>query len=128
IDTLTTTVSHELAERLVNDAQLFHVSSSEAAASNAVYKTSSNVQVADGEMDNSGGPYCYRLNGYLVQAYWSDLNNAAIVPNVNFNSSAADYALYPTWSGAAWARKYDLAIAPLGLPVAFRSLQGSNPA
>lgn len=128
IDNLTTTVSHELAERSVNNAQLFHVSSSEAAASNGVYTTSSNNQVADGEMDNSGGPYCYRLGAYLVQAYWSDLDNAAIVPNVNYNSSAADYALYPTFSGSSWARKYDLAITPFGVSVAFRSFQGSNPA
>jgi hypothetical protein len=130
IDNLTSTVSHELAERSVNNAQLFHVSSAEAAASNGVYTTSSINQVCDGEMDNSGGPYVYRLNGYLVQAYWSDLNVAAIVPNVNYSSSAADYVLAPTWSGTAWARTYQMEIllGSVHVPVAFNSSQGSNPA
>jgi hypothetical protein len=129
IDNLTTTVSHELAERSVNNAQLFHVPSGEAAASNGVYTTGANVQVCDGEMDPSVGPYLYRLGGYLVQAYWSDLNVAAIVPNVTYSSSAADYVLVPTWSGTAWARTYQMEIllGSVNVPVAFSSSQGSNP-
>ena len=126
INNFTKIFSHELAERSVNDAQDFYVPAGEAAASNGVYTTSQSVQCGDGEMDPTVGPYCYRLNGFLVQAYWSDADHAAIVPDVNYNSSVATVKLTPTWSSTGWTRKYDLDLALGFQPLSISSVSGGG--
>ena len=96
VDNFSTIVSHELVERSVNDVQIFHVPSGEAAASNGVYTTTENVQACDGEQES----YLYRLNGTVMQSYWSDVDGAAIVPNVDYTTSLVNFELSPNWSDA----------------------------
>src|SRR5262249_54005182 len=65
-------------------------------------------QIADGEPD--GSRYTYRLNGVLVQPYWSASRQAFIVPD----GSDTDFVLTPYWSGkgsnATFNRTYTLSV------------------
>ena len=129
IDSFTTTFSHELAERSMNNTQVFTLSAAEVAASNGFYHAGDVVQVCDGEMDNSTGPYVYRLNGYDVQAYWSDMDQTAIVPNVPYYSSTASFTLSPVWAATPtphFEHSFDLSIDSGLQPVTFTSVAGGG--
>ncbi|HEV2968811.1 MAG TPA: IPT/TIG domain-containing protein [Pirellulales bacterium] len=109
--------SHELAERVVDDHQMF----------NSPYVNSDifhSQQVADGEQN--ANEYSYRLNGALVQAYWSDADQAAIVPDVP--SPVANFVLTPTYSlnpnTYGFQSKYDLTVTSSLHAVSFSSGPG----
>ncbi len=70
-----------------------------------------NAQIADNEPD--GGRYTYRLDGYLkVQAYWSNTNQAFIVPDGTHQT----VYLTPAWSNTKFLNNFSLS----------NSGQGSN--
>jgi hypothetical protein len=116
-DALTTIFSHELAERVTNNRFLFNNPSD----------GSGGDQVSDGEQNIPG--YNYRLNGSLVQAYWSDNEQAAIVPDVNYPSSIATFTLAPNWTSPGPKQKfngnYSLLVNAGGQPVTISSLAGT---
>ena len=91
-DRFTEVLSHELAERMVNDVQQFVLPFPAYKAADGGPKT---VQVADGEQENN---YNYRLNGDLVQAYWSDQDHAAIVPDFADEFATHKYVVTPKWN------------------------------
>jgi hypothetical protein len=72
VDTFTQVFSHELAEAMV---PTIHVSDPG--------NLGLGYQVADGEPEYFGSGYGYRLNGVRVQAYWSQKDNAFVVPDGN---------------------------------------------
>jgi hypothetical protein len=82
VDGFTQVFSHELAESM---APAVHVT--DPGNQNAGY------QIADNEPENGPG-YSYRLNGVLVQAYWSQQDNAFVVPDGNLQT----FTLNPIWS------------------------------
>jgi hypothetical protein len=71
-DAFTQVFSHELAEAMV---PAIHV--------NDPGGLNEGYQIADGEPENFGSGYGYRLNGVRVQAYWSQRDSAWIVPDGN---------------------------------------------
>jgi hypothetical protein len=85
-DGFTQVFSHELAEAM---APAVHVT--DPGNLNAGY------QIADNEPENAFG-YTYRLNGVLVQAYWSQQDNAFVVPDGNQQT----FTLTPTWSNGSF--------------------------
>jgi hypothetical protein len=87
IDQATDTFSHEVAEAtasavVVNDPGYLGMGS----------------QICDNEPEDSWWGYAYRVNGVLVQAYWSQQDRAWVVPNGN----SAVVRLTPTWSGGSF--------------------------
>ena len=108
IDRATVTIAHELAERDVNNGTLFFEP--------APYGTDPNTaapnkldQVADGEK------YLYRLNGVQVQSYWSDLDQASIVPDIAYNLTQQKFILNPIWSSpdvvtGQFTNQYDIVV------------------
>ena len=67
------------------------------------------VQVADGEQEHND---TYRLNGVLVQAYWSQKDKADIIPDGN---TQEQFVLTPIWnnptaSNGTFTGKFDLSI------------------
>jgi hypothetical protein len=71
-DGFTQVFSHELAEAM---APAIHVN--DPGGLNLGY------QICDNEPENFGSGYGYRLNGVRVQAYWSQRDNAWVVPDGN---------------------------------------------
>jgi hypothetical protein len=72
IDDFTMTFSHELAEAMAS-----------AITVNDPGNLKLGRQICDNEPENFGLGYGYRVNGALVQAYWSQSNNAWVVPDGN---------------------------------------------
>jgi hypothetical protein len=72
LDEFTMTFSHELAESMAPGIQV-----------NDPGNLGKDSQICDGEPETFGNGYGYRLNGALVQAYWSQSDNAFIVPDGN---------------------------------------------
>jgi hypothetical protein len=67
-------------------------------------------QIGDNEPEPAGQPhYAYRLGGpggVLVQAYWSQQDNAYIVPDGNTQK----FFLAPVWNGTSFTGNYDLTV------------------
>ena len=118
IDRFTLFFSHELAERDVNNHILLH----------SPFDNTDGNQVADGEQNLNF--YSYRLNGAKVQAYWSDLDKAAIVPNVPYGSSVANFVLAPTFSqnpnAPGFLNEFDLTVNSGLQPVTFTPVTGGG--
>lgn len=103
LDWTTAAFGHELAERCVNNATLFYLPS--AYNVNGQPKL---VQVCDGEMEHN---YLYRLNGAMVQAYYSALDDAAVVPDVDYNSPSEKFTLNPLpWVNGYPTGQYNMVV------------------
>jgi hypothetical protein len=106
-DTFTLNLSHELAERMSDPTGNLRVTDS--------VDPGVPDQIADGEPDPGHGNYGYRLNGDLVQPYWSEQDQAFIVPG----AGAQTLTLTPNWSDgtkadSTFSYTYNLTVA---LPV-----------
>jgi hypothetical protein len=71
-DSFTRSASHELAENIVSDV---HVSDPR--------MLRGGFQICDNEPEVPPNYYTYRINGELVQAYWSQQDGAWVVPDAN---------------------------------------------
>jgi hypothetical protein len=97
MDLFTRTFSHELAEAMTSGITV----------SNPGQTTDQNGgpnQICDGEPDNDKSIYAYRLNGLLVQPYWSQSDNAFVVPD----GYAQTITVQPIWSGGTFTGQYNL--------------------
>jgi hypothetical protein len=93
LDQFTQVFSHELAESIAPA-----ITVSDPGAFNA------GNQIADNEPE-AGAGYTFRLNtGELVQAYWSQSDNAFVVPDGNKQT----FNLQPIWSGNKFTGQYNL--------------------
>jgi hypothetical protein len=87
LDPVTETISHEVAESISNSVQV-----------DVPAEVDWSSQISDGEPEDSsptGVDYSVRLNGVLVQAYWSQKDSAFIVPD----GSVRTTFLKPVWNG-----------------------------
>src|SRR5262249_54697397 len=78
-DGFTLTLSHELAETISDPANLMNVNPPSALPSSLLNPPGTLNQIGDFEPERYG----YRLNGNLVQPYWSAQDLAFIVPDGN---------------------------------------------
>jgi hypothetical protein len=93
-DYFTLTLSHELAET-ISDPDSKGITITPPAGLPASLQTTGTPQISDFEPEPAGGiHYGYRLNGYLVQPYWSRQDNAFIVPDGN----SQRFVLGPIWT------------------------------
>jgi hypothetical protein len=94
-DTFTTVFSHELAESMAQGVTVTDPGN-----------TGGGNQIADNEPDNfaTNSFYDYRLNGNLVQAYWSQNDGAFVVPDGNTQK----FTLNPLWSNGQFTGQYNL--------------------
>ena len=97
-DWFTMTESHELAE-VMSDPN-YH---------GAHYNPPTGIlnmgnQIADNEPELGNTHYGYRLNGDLVQPYWSARDRAFIVPDGNVQK----FNLIPIWSGNTFTAQFNL--------------------
>jgi hypothetical protein len=92
-DGFTQVFSHELAEAM---APAIHV--------NDPGGLNEGFQIADGEPENFGGGYGYRLNGARVQAYWSQRDGAWVVPDGNSQVFTLG------WSAATFNDSFNLVV------------------
>jgi hypothetical protein len=90
-DVFTQVFSHELAEAM---APAIHV--------NDPGSLNEGFQIADGEPENFGFGYAYRLKGNRVQAYWSQRDGAWIVPDGN------SQVFTLSWSAATFDNTFNL--------------------
>lgn len=102
-DNFTLTLSHELAETISDpDSKGIQINP----PSTLPFKSSGN-QIGDYEPEPDGQPhYSYRLDGNIVQPYWSAKDQAYIVPDGNTQKLYLD----PIWSGSIFTAKYNLNI------------------
>jgi hypothetical protein len=99
MDLFTRTFSHELAEAITSSITV----------SNPGHTTDQNGgpnEICDGEPDNDKSIYAYRLNGNLVQPYWSQSDSAFVVPD----GYAQTFTLQPIWSGGSFTGQYNLSV------------------
>jgi len=96
-DNFTVTLSHELAETMSFGVTV-------QAPTGLPPALHGDHQVGDNEPD--GGRYVYRLNGNLVQPYWSRHDDAFIVPDGNTQK----FYLTPIWNNNTFTGKYDLLV------------------
>jgi hypothetical protein len=100
-------LSHELAERMASNVTLTPSASIPA----NMIAPGSGRQISDLETD--GGNYTYRLNGVLVQSYWSKEDNGYVVPD---SHPETKISLNPIWpakdaaGNASFPGKYDLLV------------------
>lgn len=97
MDLFTRTFSHEIAEAITPGITV----------SNPGHTTDQNGgpnQISDGEPDNDKSIYAFRLNGLLVQPYWSQSDYAFVVPDGNTQT----LTLQPIWSGGTFTGQYNL--------------------
>ena len=87
-DMFTQALSHELVETISDPTSLNNT-----CVLPSVYGSSPNRQIADGEQEHNFG---YRVNGDLVQAYWSYLDQGAIVPDHPYGSPQQNFTLTET--------------------------------
>ncbi len=93
-DYFSLTLSHELAET-ISDPDSKGITIVPPAGLPASLQTTGTPQIADFEPEPAGGiHYGYRLNGILVQPYWSRQDNAFIVPDGN----SQQFVLGPIWT------------------------------
>jgi hypothetical protein len=106
-DAFTNLFSHELAETL-SDPDGNGITVTPPAGMPKSLEGKGVLQVCDNEPD--GGRYQYRLGrtqdfpGVLVQAYWSNGDQAFIVPDGN----SQKVFLYPNWNGSDFQRNFRL--------------------
>ncbi len=110
-DAFTNLFSHELAETLSDpDGSDGGITVTPGARLPASLKGKGVLQIGDNEPD--GGRYQYRLGrtasspGVLVQAYWSNVDQAYIVPDGN----AQKVFLYPNWNGSSFEGSFRLLV------------------
>jgi tetratricopeptide (TPR) repeat protein len=110
IDHATMVFSHEVAEAMTDPEQGngIVVTASSAFPQNLLPGYSqgnpTNVgQIGDFEPDER---YLYRLDGNLVQAYWSQQDQAFVVPDAN----RQNFILNPIWNGSQFSYTYNLQI------------------
>jgi hypothetical protein len=100
-DGFTNTFSHELVER-ISDGTGAGIGMNAPINITGEYQ---NSQIADNEPN--GGNYTNRLNGsILVQAYWSIIDQAFIIPDGNAKKAFLD----PIWNGLTFTSHYNLLI------------------
>jgi hypothetical protein len=92
-DAFTQVFSHELAEAMV---PAIHV--------NDPGGLNLGFQISDGEPENFGNGYGYRLNGARVQAYWSQRDSAWVVPDGN------SQFVWLRWSSATFDNTFSLEV------------------
>jgi hypothetical protein len=93
VDPFTQVFSHELAEAMV---PAIHV--------NDPGGLNLGFQVSDGEPENFGAGYGYRLLGARVQAYWSQRDSAWVVPDGN------SQFVWLRWSSATFDDTFNLEV------------------
>jgi hypothetical protein len=100
VDACTEILSHELVESLSGSVQVQQSSQ---------FAKTSGTQIADGEPNTfspSGKEYAFPVNGILVQAYWSDRDQAFLVPD----GSAQTTTLAPVWQGTTFTGQFNTVI------------------
>jgi hypothetical protein len=112
-DSFTLTFSHELAE-----AMAVGIKVSDPAKLNL--DPTFDPQIADGEPELQHAadghivghvPYGYRLDGNLVQAYWSQDDGAFVVPDHPApGQKSQNFVLDPIWSGNTFTGQYKLRV------------------
>jgi hypothetical protein len=104
-DAFTLTLSHELAETISDpDSAGIRVNP----PNGLPPSLNGGTQIGDNEPEPSGGiHYGYRLNGAWVQPYWSNQDQAFIVPD----GYKQNFYLDPIWSGTSFGGTYNLRIA-----------------
>jgi hypothetical protein len=103
LDWFTMTLSHEFAEVMSDPGnQGAHFNPPGAQPLNL------GNQIADNEPELGSTHYGYRLNGALVQPYWSNRDQAFIVPDGN----SQNFYLYPIWndSTATFTGTFNLSV------------------
>jgi hypothetical protein len=130
MDVFTMTVSHELAETISdpggiasNPSQSYGVVVTPPAGLPRVILTGppgspgyptpvygSVDQIGDYEpAPPSQAHYGFRLNGVMVQPYWSQADNAFIVPDQTWSANQQKIVLQPVWNGSSFpTQQYDL--------------------
>lgn len=94
-DAFTDLFSHEIVETMANSIVV-------TPPSGLPSNVAGDHQISDDEPD--GGRYQYRLNGNLVQAYWSTRDGAFIVPDGNSQT----FTLDPNWTGNSFNFNFNL--------------------
>jgi hypothetical protein len=107
MDKFTLTFSHEMAE-VISDPGGTGVKIGRPAGLPASIKGDDQIGDLEPDYPNGVPGYGYRLNGYLVQPYWSDRveDKAFIVPDGN----AQRFVLSPIWNGDNFTGTYDLSV------------------
>jgi hypothetical protein len=120
-DAYTLTLSHELAETISDpDSNGIRVNPPSGLPASLYGGT----QIGDNEPEPSGGiHYGYRLNGAWVQPYWSNQDQAFIVPDGN----AQNFYLDPVWNGTSFTGTYNLRIVGDQLGVNYADDIGVGP-
>jgi hypothetical protein len=96
MDSFTLTLSHEIAERM-SDPQAGGIEVDPGKDLPSSLHDPNGNQIGDNEPAPDKQPhYGYRLNGYLVQPYWSAADRAFVVPDGN----AQKFTLDPLWSSS----------------------------
>jgi hypothetical protein len=93
IDNTTRTFSHEIVET-ISDPDPSGVTVVLPSGLPASLVPTGTLQIGDGEPD--GYRYTYRLNGVLVQPYWSESDRLFIVPDGN----SERFQVQPIWNGS----------------------------
>lgn len=94
-DILTNTISHELVETISDPTSTGNITPGSQLP--AGIGTTPTGQVGDYEPEGSGGTsYGYRLNGGWVAPYWSQTDNAFVVPDGNKQT----FTLQPIWNSS----------------------------
>jgi hypothetical protein len=114
LDSFTLAFGHEIAETITDPDGVhgIHLAppASEPTAivgTNSAGQRWSSGQVADFEPEPGGQRhYGYRLNGYLVQPYWSVKDAAFIVPDGN----SEKFYLDAIWNGSSFTGQYNLRV------------------
>jgi hypothetical protein len=110
LDGFTSTVSHEIVETMSDpDGNGIHVD----APVGLPAKIRGDNQIGDNEP--AADRYGYRLNGVWVQPYWSQVNQAFLVPDGN----SQRFTLNPLWNGETFTYQFDLNITGDQLGVNF---------
>jgi hypothetical protein len=101
-DSFTTLFSHEVAEAMAPGVKVSDPGN---------FSGGKAYQIADNEPEALNQPhYTYRLNGNLVQAYWSQADGGFIVPDQTIvpGQPQQKFILQPRWCGNTFSGKYDL--------------------
>ncbi len=105
-DILTSAISHELAETISDPSLPGNITPGNRLP--AGIGASAVPQIGDFEPEGSGGSkYGYRLNGDLMQPYWSQNDKAFIVPDGN----TQNFYLQPIWSSNTFNGQYNLSVS-----------------
>jgi hypothetical protein len=104
-DAYTMTLSHEFAET-ISDPDSNGIRINPSPNLPAQFTGPNQSQIGDYEPEDGFRHYGYRLNGALVQAYWSNQDGAFIVPDGN----SEKFYLDPLWNGSSFTGQYNLTL------------------